>query len=160
MKEARSRLFMLLVPVVAAVILSGCASLTKVKDIRVTSCGVESYSMKGLRSLDAVLAVGIDNPAMSFTITELNGILKYHGEDFAFFSADTVRVDGKSTKVYDLPCTATLKEGVGLLQAMQILGKGSLEGFTTDIEAKVKLRRGAGKTLIFKDMDLQKLAEK
>ena len=61
--------------------LPGCGSLAKVKEIKVTSCGVESYSMKGLRSLDAVLAIGIDNPAMEFTVNELDGILKYHGED-------------------------------------------------------------------------------
>ena len=140
--------------------LPGCGSLAKVKEIKVTSCGVESYSMKGLRSLDAVLAIGIDNPAMEFTVNELDGILKYHGEDFAFFSADTVTVDARCSKVYDLPCTATLREGIGLLQAMQIAGKGSLEGFTADIEAKVKIKKGPRKTVRFKDLDLQELAEK
>ena len=154
--------------IIAAVLLAllstflfpSCGGLTKVRDIRVTSCGVESYSMKGLRSVNAVLALGIDNPAMAFRITELNGILKYKGEDFAFYTADTVSVDAKCCKVYDLPCTATLKEGISLLHFMQIAGKGSLEGFTTDVEAKVKLRNGAGKTLRFKDLDLQKMAEK
>ena len=43
---------------------------------------------------------------------------------------------------------------------MQIAGKGSLEGFTADIEAKVKIKKGPRKTVRFKDLDLQKLAEK
>lgn len=140
--------------------LGGCAGISKVKDIRVTSCGVESYSLKGLRSIDAVLAIGIDNPAMAFTVTDLNGILKLNGEDVAFYSADTVRVDKKSSKVYDVPCRATLSESVSLMQALQIARKGSLEGLTTDIEAKVKLKNGSGKTLKFKDLDLKEMAER
>ena len=66
-----------------------CSGISKIKDIKVTSCGVESYSLKGLRSIDAVLAIGIDNPAMAFTVTDLSGILKYNGEDVAFYTADT-----------------------------------------------------------------------
>ena len=159
--RAAKRIFILsLIAAVALAALPACGSLAKVKDIRITSCGVESYSMKGLRSINAVLALGIDNPAMDFTVTELNGILKYNGEDFAFYTGDTLQVEGKCSKVYDLPCSATLKEGIGLLQAMQIAGKGSLDGFTTDIDAKVKIKKGPRKTIRFKDLDLQKLAEK
>lgn len=146
--------------ILAAAAFQGCASLAKVKDIRVTSCGVESYSLRGLRSVGAVLALGIDNPSLAFKVTSLNGVLKYKGEDFASYTADTLDVDARCVKVYDLPCTATLTESVSLMQVMQIAGKGSLDGFTTDIEAKVKLRNGAGKTLRFKDIDLQKLADK
>ena len=138
---------------------SGCAGLEKVKDIKVTSVGVESYSFSGLRSIDAVLAIGIDNPTFAFKITDLNGILKYKGEDFAFYSADTIKVDKKCSKVYDLPCSATLTEGVSLMRAIQIARDGTLDGFTTDLEAKVKLRSGAGTTLKYKDLDLKKMAE-
>ena len=97
---------------------------------------------------------------MAFTVTGLSGILKYMGEDVAFYTADTVRVDKQSSKVYELPCSATLSENISLMQALQFARKGSLEGFTTDIEAKVKLRNGAGKTLKFKDLDLQEMAER
>ena len=77
---------------------SGCSSLRKVKDIKVTSCGLESYSMQGLRSLSAVLALGIDNPAMSFTVTSLDGVIKYNGEDFATYTTTgQVEVDGRCT---------------------------------------------------------------
>lgn len=140
--------------------LSSCASLKKVKDINITSVGVESYSFSGLRSINAVLAIGIDNPTFAFRVTRLNGILKYKGEDFAFYSADTLHVDSRCVKVYDLPCSATLSDGVNLLKAMQIARDGSLDGFTTDVEAKVKLKSGAGTTLKFKDLDLKKMTEK
>ena len=145
--------------VAVSLTLSGCGSLQKVKDIKVTSVGVESYSLSGLRTVNAILAVGVDNPTFAFKVTGLNGILKYKGEDFAFYSADTIKIDKKCGKVYDLTCSATLSEGVSLMKAVQIFRNGSLEGFTTDVEAKVKLKSGAGTTLKYKDLDLQKLAE-
>ncbi len=86
-------------------------------------------------------------------------MLKYKGEDFAVYSADTINVDKKCVKVYDLPCSATLSQSVSLMQALQIAKNNSLEGFTTDLEAKVKLRSGAGTTLRFKDLDLQQMSE-
>ena len=161
-QDMRILRFKTILPLLVAVCLafSGCASLKKVKDISITSVGVESYSFSGLRSVKAVLAVGIDNPTFAFKVTELNGILKYKGEDIAFYSADTLSVDKKCVKVYDLPCSATLSEGVNLMKAMQIARNGTLDGFTTDVEAKVKLKSGAGTTLRFKDLDLKKMTEK
>ena len=159
MKVVR-RIVLCLAALLPLLVFQGCAGVSKMKDIKVTSCGVESYSLKGLRSVDAVLALGIDNPSFAFKVTELNGILKYKGEDIAFYTADTLQVDKKCSKVYDLPCSATLSERMTLMQVLQIAGKGSLEGFTTDIEAKVKLKNGAGTTLRFKDLDLQELAER
>lgn len=143
----------------ASAVLSGCSGLSKVKDIKVTSCGLESYSLKGLRSIDAVLAVGIDNPTFAFKVMDVSGTVKYNGEDFATYTADTISVDKKCSKVYDLPCTATLSDGVSLKRMMQIVKKGSLEGFTTDVTATVKLKSGAGTTLRFKDIDLNKMTE-
>ena len=76
------------------------------------------------------------------------------------YSADTFSVDRQCVKVYDVPCKAFLGEGISLMQVMQIIRQGNLEGLTTDIEAKVKLKNGAGTKLKFKDLDLQKMAEK
>jgi len=158
MKTIRRTLLPFLVVLLVSVGLTGCG-VSKVKDIEITSFGLESYSLKGLRSVQAVLAVGIDNPAFEFTITDLSGIVKYNGENFASYTADSLTVDKKCSKVYDLPCTATLSDGVGLMQVMSIARSESLEGFTTDVEAHVKLHNGLGKTLRFKDLDLQELTK-
>ena len=149
----------ILIALLACAILSGCSGLSKVKDIKVTSCGLESYSLKGLRSVDAVLAVGIDNPTFAFKILNVSGTVKYKGEDFATYTADSVSVDKKCMKVYDVPCTATLDDGISLKRLMLIAKKGSLEGFTTDVTATVRLKSGAGTTLRFKDVDLNKMTE-
>lgn len=159
MRTFKSVLIGFFVAFVASAVLSGCSGLSKIKDIKVTSCGLESYTLKGLRSVDAVLAVGIDNPTFAFTVMDVSGTVKYNGEDFATYTADTISVDKKCTKVYDLPCTATLSDGVSLMKMMQIVKKGNLDGFTTDVTATVKLKSGAGTTLRFKDIDLSKMAE-
>ena len=159
MKTFKRTIFCIFVALLACAVLSGCSGLSKVKDIKVTSCGLESYSLKGLRSVDAVLAVGIDNPTFAFKVMDVSGTVKYNGEDFATYTADTVSVEKKCSKVYDLPCSATLSDGVSLKQLMQIAKKGSLEGFTTDVTATVKLKSGAGKTFKFKNIDLNELAE-
>jgi len=153
MKEAR-RIFLAVALALGLVLSAGCS---KVKDIKVTSCSLESFSPRGLRSVDAVLAIGIDNPSVAFRITSLEGVVKYNGEDFATYTADTVSVDRKSSKVYDVPCSAVLSESVTLMKALSIISNGDLEGFTTDVKAKVKLKGGAGTTLNYKDIDLNEV---
>lgn len=159
MKMFKKTIFGVFVALLACAILSGCSGLSKIKDIKVTSCGLESYSLKGLRSIDAVLAVGIDNPTFAFKVMGVSGTVKYNGEDFATYTADTISVDKKCSRVYDLPCSATLNDGISLMKLMQIVRKGDLEGFTTDVTATVKLRSGAGTTLRFKDIDLNEMTK-
>ncbi len=159
MKAIKRTISGIFVVLLVSAVLSGCSGLSKVKDIKVTSCGLESYSLKGLRSIEAVLAVGIDNPTFAFDVTDVSGVVKYNGEDFATYTADSVSVEKKCAKVYDLPCTATLSDGVSLMRLMQIAKKGNLEGFTTDVTATVRLKSGAGKTFRFKNIDLNKLSE-
>ncbi len=159
MKIFNRNIFIVLAILIAGAVFSGCSGLRKVKDIKVTSCGLESYSLKGLRSIDAVLAVGIDNPTFAFKVMNVSGTVKYNGEDFATYTADTISVDKKCSRVYDLPCTATLNDGISLMKLMQIVRKGNLEGFTTDVTATVKLKSGAGTTLRFKDIDLNEMTK-
>lgn len=150
------RIFTILSVVLILTLLSGCS---KIKDIKITSFGIESLSPKGFRNVDAVLAVGIDNPTFAFAIQGLDGVVKYRGEEMATFFADTVSIDSRCAKVYDLPCSATLNDKISLSRAFSFLKKGSLEGFTTDITAKIRLRNGMRKTLKFKDLDLQQFIE-
>ena len=136
-------------------IFTGCS---KVKDIKMTSFGVESFTPKGLRSAEALLAIGIDNPAFAFTLTSIDGTIRYKGEEIARFSADTVSVEKKCVKVYDVPVKAVLSDNVGIGRLLAIAGGKSLSGLTADVNAAVKLRSGVKKTLKFKNLDIEKLA--
>ena len=134
------------------------AGCSKVDDIKINSCKIESFSPKGLRAANAVLAIEVDNPVFAFRISDIEGVIKYKGEDFATFIADGLSVDRKSVKVYELPCEASLAEGVSFLNFLSAAGRMSLKGFTTDIKAKVKMKNGLGKTLEFKDLKLDELS--
>ncbi|MGN1216248.1 MAG: hypothetical protein ACI4TJ_08380 [Candidatus Cryptobacteroides sp.] len=159
MKHIAGKVPALLSALVLAVGLCGCGA-SKIKDIRVTSFGIESYSLHGLRSLEAVLALGIDNPSMEFSVTDLSGIVRYNGEDFATYTADSVRVAARCASVYDLRCTATLSDGVTLKQLLSLAGQRSLDGVTTDLEARVMLKNGVGKKIRLKNLDIGKMVGK
>ena len=56
----------ILLAAITVILAGGCS---KMKNVRVTSCKLESVSPSGLRSLDARLGIGIENPGREFTIS-------------------------------------------------------------------------------------------
>ncbi len=132
------------------------AGCSKVDDIKINSVGVESFTPRGLRAAKAVLALEIDNPAFSFGIRGVDGVIKYKGEDVVYFKSDGLDVVKKSVRVYDLPCEASLAEGVSITRLIGLAG-GSAADFTADINARVLLKKKLGKTLKFKDLKLEEL---
>ncbi len=159
MKDRNKFIPGIIVALLVCLLASGCSGLSKVKDIKVTSCGLESYSLKGLRSVNAVLAIGIDNPTFAFKVMDVNGTVKYNGDDIATYSVDSVSVDRKCSKVYELPCAAALSERVSLIQLAQMLKKGDFSGFTADVNATVRLGKGKrkGQTIRLKDIKLEEI---
>ena len=51
------------------------------------------------------------------------------------------------------------RAGFSLLEVLTLISRRSLEGFTADIRLHAKLKNGMGKTLEFKDLDIEKLAK-
>ena len=155
----RIRCFLALCSAVLTFSLAGCSSLEKIQNIRMTSWAVESVSPVGLRGLTAELAVGIENPAMQFTLEDIEGVLFYKGKEFIVYSADPVTVRRKSAAVYPLNCAAHLGGEFSLLGALSLLRDYDLADFTTDIHARVRLRGGASKAFTFKDIPIKELME-
>lgn len=145
----------------ACLMLSGCG-VSKIQDIRLTSCELESVSLRGFKSVDAVLDVGVDNPAPSFTILSLDGTLKLNGEQLATYSADTVKIDKKCEKVYKVPCSATLTDHVNVMQFLNMVKDEDAAAFTTDVTAVVRMKVGltkVTKTLTYEDIDISSYLE-
>jgi len=152
MKSVRKiGLWALLVAVVMAV--SGCG-VTKIKDLQVTSVGVKYLVPTSSRSMDAVLLLGLDNPSISFTVTDVTGVVKYYDREMVHFTAGELPVQAKSVQVYELPCTALLANDVSLLDMLAIAAKRSMDGMTVDVKLRVSLKGGKGTTLTFNDIDL------
>ena len=137
---------------------SGCA-VTKIKEIRLTSAGVKYVVPTSSRSLDGVLLLGIDNPSISFTAQDVQGVVKYYGREMVHFTAGELPVQARSMQVYELPCTATIAEKVSLLDLLAIAAKHSVEGMTVDVKLRVKVKSGAGTTLTFRDIDLSQFSQ-
>lgn len=144
--------------VITLLAVSGCA-VTRIREIRATSVGVKYIVPTSTRSLDGVLLLGIDNPSISFTAQDVQGVVKSYGREIAHFTAGELPVQGKSVQVYELPCTATLSDKVSLLDLLAIASKRSMEGLTADVKLRVSLRGGKGTTLTFNDLDLAQFSQ-
>lgn len=158
MKTFNGKKFLIYLVLAAALILSapGCS---RVKDIKVTSCSVKYVVPSGTRSVKGVLKIGVDNPAAGFNISDLSGTVKYYGREIGHFSADDIAIAPRSSQSYELPCALILDEKVSMLELMAIVAKASLEGVTADADVKVK-RGKVGKTLHFRDLDINEMSKK
>ena len=137
-------------------LLGGC-SARRIKDIKLQRCTIESLTPVGLHAIKAQLALDVENPAMRFTLEDVEGLIMYQGTPIVRFVADPFTIMGRTTAVYSVPCNANLVEGVSLMNLMSIASRSSLSDFTTDIHAKVKLKGGARKSFDFKDVPVDRL---
>ena len=142
----------------ALLAVSGCG-VSKIREIRVTSVGVKYVVPTSARSLDGVLLLGIDNPSLSFTAQDVEGVVKYYGREMARFTAGQLPVQARSMQVYELPCSAALSEKMSLLDLLAIGAKRSVEGMTVDVKLRVGLGKRKGTMLTFNDIDLSQFSQ-
>lgn len=140
-------------------LLDGCSAIKKAEDIEVTSVNLKSFSPVGLKGVDAVLSIGVANPTIGFTLSDIEGCIKYNGEEFATYSGGPIAIAGKTSDEYDLPCSLHLSPAFSLFTALKIAASGNLEGLTTDVQAKVTLKGGIHKTLKYVDMPIEDLMD-
>ena len=85
MKKVRN---ILLAAVLAVtVLLAGGCTLSRIKDISITSVGVKYLVPTSTRSVDAVLRLGVNNPAMPFTVHDLEGLIHQEDKPIAIFTS-------------------------------------------------------------------------
>lgn len=149
--------FLVIISLLSAVLIAGGCARTK--DFKVTSCSIASLTPNGLKSLKAVLKLGIANPMMNLTISNVNGVINNFGKEFATFEADKLPIERKSEKVYPLPCVGTIARDVGLVDLLKLAASQDFSGMTVDLSLKVKLKCGLGKTLRFKNIKITDLME-
>ena len=155
MKWLRSIVLFIAVSLLAA----GCNDIKNVNNISIASCGVKYITPTGLRSLSGVLLLEIDNPSFHFTVSDVEGCVKFSERKMIEFTAGEIPVQKHSCQVYELPCTASLADKVSYLDIMAIAAKSSYEGLTADVDLRVTLKSGVGTTLHFKDIDLSQISQ-
>ena len=122
--------------------------------------GREVARVLPLEPVDAVLELGVDNPAMSFNVSGIDGSIRVDEVPFATFTAGELRVEGKKILRYELPCSITLEPGISLLDVLKLSTRRSLDGIKADVNLKVASKNGALKApLSYKDLDLAEFSK-
>ena len=139
----------------ALMIVCGCG---KLNEIRITSAKLASLTPSGLRTVDAVMEVGVDNPAMAFTVSYARGTVYYAGQPLLDYSAQPVTVKGHSSEVYEVNARGTLSEGVSILRVLGLVRNIDINLVTVDIDAKCK-GGGLKRNISLKNVPLTKIKE-
>ena len=150
----KSRIIRILILALWLPVLASCSG---VKDIRITSCSIMSLTPNGLKSLGAVLALGIDNPIMAFDIQDLAVEVMRGESSFATFSAGELPVERKCTKVYPLSCSGAIDRSVPLMELLKLAATKDFSDFTVNMQARIKLKCGLGARLRFKNIKITDL---
>ena len=123
---------------------------------QITSFEVESIAPVGLKGLDGEFLVGISNPTVTVTLSDITANILYKGEEFGRFQLDSFVLKGHSKVIYPLTAHAKLNSITSFGILMQALA-GKRDDFSVRVE-------GTGKALGFSkdivlDMTLAELLE-
>lgn len=148
------KLFLLLACLAVTLLSSSCASSFR-KKVHIQSYGVKYVVPTSARSADLVLQVGVENETVGFSVTDIHGTIKVDDENIATFTAQDVALKGKTTDVYDVPVQAELCEGVSIIRVLLMVGLGSTDGLSADIDARVA-KAGLSKKFSVRDKKIVK----
>lgn len=137
--------------------LSGCAR--KFKQIKITSASLESVIPEGLKNFDAVISLGIDNPAPSFNILHLKADVMKDSIPLLHAAAENVAVEGRCERVYRIPVKGSIDPSTSWLKIALLARHFNPEEYTVDISARATIA-GIGKDLAYKGIPLGKLLKK
>lgn len=153
------RLFHILVTAALLLSVASCG-MSKVKDIALTSVGIQYIVPTSARSMDAKLVLGINNPAMAFRVQDIKGVVYYQQKPLAHFVTGPIDLVGKSEQLYELPCSVTLDDNASLLDLLVIASKRSLEGLTADLDLQAALRKNGAlrAPYTFRNVELSQFA--
>ena len=134
--------------------LTGCGDI---RDLEVTSVQIESITPNGLRGVNVGLAVGIDNPAFQVGLSEIEGSLKLSGKVLGRMTMAPFVLHARSTEIYHLKTTATIEQGVTLMELMALTDMETLNRCTVDVSVRATLKGGISKVLRFNDIPMTDL---
>ena len=138
-----------------------CSCTARYKEIEPTSFEVVSITPVGLTSLEAVVDVGVHNPAGRLTLSGIGCTVKYKGEDCVGITADPVTLERRCDSVYRVPLKGSLVQGFNPFQLLEILGnQENIEFLTVDVSARAELPGGIGKEIEYSDVPLKRLVDK
>ncbi len=145
--------------IIAVICLSSCNGVKRLEDLKVTSAKVTSIVPNGLRGADLGLQIGVDNPGTQITLSEIFLDVKRFGKVLGKVAVDPVTLEAKTEEIYRVRAAVKLGEDATILDLGKLLDKAAADDLTVDVRAKVKLKGGVSKNLVFNDLPLKKLIE-
>ena len=134
-----------------------CSCVSSYKNIRVTDCKLHSVTPTGVRSLDAIVILTVDNPASDLIIRDAQGMIKRNGENFLRINASDIFVEGKCTKDYKVPLGGEMLGEGGMLSLFSSMRGSEPSQYTVDIVALISLKSGLRHTFEYKDVPMEDL---
>lgn len=130
------------------------------KDIKMTSCNVSSFTPKGLTSFDATVDLGVDNPSVQFALSKMYAVVKMNGSPCIHLTADDVTIAPRTEQVYPLTLHGTMDGGFNPFSLLGLLEGSGLEQMTIDVKYHGALKSGLGKDFEYKDIPLTDLIDR
>ena len=147
-----------LVLAIMAVLLLSLSGCNRYKQINVTSGKIESVSMNGLKSVDIVARIGVDNPAGKLEVKTAEGVLKHFGKIIGRVTPDPVTILPRTEGEYQVKMHVEIAQGLGFLEIMSLMDMKKLEECTLDVSIAGKVAGMAVKKK-YVDIPLKKLLE-
>lgn len=134
-------------------------SCSSISDIRINTVDVTSVTPKSVRSIDAVISLEIDNPAGTFTMSDIIATIYNEDKALASIKTDDLTIEKKSLKTYDLKATLTLNEEISIMNLMSLARNMNKENLTLDFSANAKMKNGIRKALKYENVKISELID-
>lgn len=139
----------------ALIMLSGCG---KIQDIRPTSFELESISPKGLSAAEMNFRIGIHNPVMQISLSDIFAEVVVSGKVIGNVSVSPFVLEAKSDKEYDMKALLALSKGSSVLNLIPLLKDPEAQkSAVMNVRFKAALKGGLAKELKWEGIPVEKL---
>lgn len=147
-------------PLIALLAVVLCADSCKIRQIRVDSYKIESVVPAGLKSVNAVVGVVIDNPSIYFMVSDIDVKLYRNGMLLGTVLADPVVVNGKSFENHHIVGQINLAPDVNVFQILGYVAKFDASEYVLDIKARATIKGGGSVKINKRGVPLEELLKK
>ena len=150
---------MILTIVTMVICFSGCNGINKLEEMRVISVNVDNLTPDGMRGIKLDLSVGIDNPGVQVSLSEISCSFKHSGKVLGKVAVDPFTIHARTEEVYSMKANVSLSENTSLFDIGRLMNKAVLEEAVVDFSANVRLKSGVSRKLVYNDIPVKKLLE-
>ena len=150
---------MILTIVTMVICFSGCNGINKLEEMRVISVNVDNLTPDGMRGIKLDLSVGIDNPGVQVSLSEISCSFQHSGKVLGKVAVDPFTIHARTEEVYSMKANVSLSENTSLFDIGRLMNKAVLEEAVVDFSANVRLKSGVSRKLVYNDIPVKKLLE-